>query len=206
MIFYLAVGNSFHTPLTRKSPEEMVGKVMTNVFNAAKQTPQLSARSTSVKFGRIRRCLCSVYGFSYPPSRPAPPWAKVTGMIPDAFESKKKYSQSVRIKVTGGQDDESGWTTTKFRMQLLSKHWQPLSVAPNFFSKVVDDQTEAEDFIVVVTLFSIDKRLFGYTVRLEAGWTLQRRIQERLLGESRSSPSLTDPICSSQPKAPQRTT
>jgi len=31
----------------------------------------------------------------------------VTGMIPDAFESKKKYSQSVRIKVTSGQDDEA---------------------------------------------------------------------------------------------------
>jgi hypothetical protein len=33
------------------------------------------------------------------------------GMIPDAFESKKKHSQSVRIKVTGGQDDEAGPTT-----------------------------------------------------------------------------------------------
>jgi hypothetical protein len=73
------------------------------------------------------------------------------------------------------------------------------------FSKVVDDQTEAEDFILVVTLFSIDKRLFGHTVRLEADWTLERA-DTKALGESRSSPSLTDPMCSSQPVAPQRTT
>lgn len=36
--FPLAVGNSYHTSLTRLSPEEMVNEVMTNIFNAAKQT------------------------------------------------------------------------------------------------------------------------------------------------------------------------
>jgi len=30
----LAVGNSLHTSLTRKSPEEMVDEVLTNIFNA----------------------------------------------------------------------------------------------------------------------------------------------------------------------------
>jgi len=35
--FPLAVGNSYHTSLTRKSPEEMVDEVITNIFNAAKQ-------------------------------------------------------------------------------------------------------------------------------------------------------------------------
>jgi len=36
----LAVGNSLHTSLTRKSPEEMVDEVLTNIFNAtvAKQS------------------------------------------------------------------------------------------------------------------------------------------------------------------------
>lgn len=38
--FPQAVGNSFHTSLTRKSPEEMVDEVMTNIFNAAKLTRQ----------------------------------------------------------------------------------------------------------------------------------------------------------------------
>lgn len=35
--FPLAVGNSFHTSLTRKAPPEMVNEVMTNVFNAPKK-------------------------------------------------------------------------------------------------------------------------------------------------------------------------
>jgi len=38
--FPLAVGNSYHTSLTRKSPEEMVDEVMTNILNADKSTPQ----------------------------------------------------------------------------------------------------------------------------------------------------------------------
>ena len=31
--FPMATGNSFHTSLTRKSPEEMVDEVLTNIFN-----------------------------------------------------------------------------------------------------------------------------------------------------------------------------
>ena len=34
--FPIAVGNSYHTSLTRKSPEEMVDEVMNNIFSAAK--------------------------------------------------------------------------------------------------------------------------------------------------------------------------
>lgn len=42
--FPIAVGNSYHTSLTRKSPEEMVDEVMTNIFNAAKPTAGQGAR------------------------------------------------------------------------------------------------------------------------------------------------------------------
>ena len=35
--FPMAVGNSFHTSLTRKSQEEMVEEVLTNIFNSPKQ-------------------------------------------------------------------------------------------------------------------------------------------------------------------------
>jgi len=38
--FPLAVGNSYHTSLTRKSPEEMVDGVLTNILNTSKQTKQ----------------------------------------------------------------------------------------------------------------------------------------------------------------------
>lgn len=39
----LAVGNSLHSSLTRKSPEEMVDEVLTNIFNA-KAAPQTETR------------------------------------------------------------------------------------------------------------------------------------------------------------------
>lgn len=42
--FPLAVGNSYHTSLTRLSPEEMVEEVMTNIFNAAKQPAKPTAQ------------------------------------------------------------------------------------------------------------------------------------------------------------------
>jgi hypothetical protein len=35
--FPLAVGNSYHTSLTRKSPQEMVEEVLTNIFNTTNQ-------------------------------------------------------------------------------------------------------------------------------------------------------------------------
>lgn len=35
--FPLATGNSMHTSLTRKSPEEMVEEVLTNIFKASKE-------------------------------------------------------------------------------------------------------------------------------------------------------------------------
>jgi hypothetical protein len=41
--FPMAIGNSFHTSLTRKSPEEMVDEVLTNIFNESNK----SAKETS---------------------------------------------------------------------------------------------------------------------------------------------------------------
>lgn len=42
--FPLAVGNSYHTSMTRKSPEEMVDEVLTNIFNTSKQAPKQGAQ------------------------------------------------------------------------------------------------------------------------------------------------------------------
>ena len=89
------------------------------------------------------------------------------------------------MKVTGGQDDEAVG-----RPQIPHAAFEQALATSirrfQIFLKVVGDQTEAEGFILLVTLLSIDEQLFGHTVRLEAGWTLRRPIQERLLGESRS--------------------
>jgi hypothetical protein len=66
------------------------------------------------------------------------------------------------MKVTSGQDDEAVG-----RPQIPNAAFeQALATSirrSEIFSKVIGDQTEAEDFILVVTLFSIDERLFGHT-------------------------------------------
>jgi hypothetical protein len=35
--FPMATGNSYHTSLTRQSPQEMVDEVLTNIFNMVKK-------------------------------------------------------------------------------------------------------------------------------------------------------------------------
>ena len=64
---------------------------------------------------------------------------------------------------------------------------------------------QADSIITYVDrwMWDITLYLLDLTVTSRFGYG---RIQERLLGESRSSPRLTDQMCSSQPKAPQRTT
>lgn len=42
------------------------------------------------------------------------------------------------------------------------------------FAKVVEGQSQAADFLLTATLFTLDKRVFGRTVKLEVGWTLRR--------------------------------
>lgn len=109
------------------------------------------------------------------------------------------------MQVTGGQEDEAVG-----RPQIPNAAFEQALATfirrSQTFSKVVDDQTEAEDFILVVVLFSIDKRPFGHTVRLEADWTLECADTKALAWRDSISPSLTDPMCSSQPMAPRRTT
>jgi hypothetical protein len=46
--FPLAVGNSYHTSLTRKSPQEMVDEVVTNILKTSKETKNIpSPQATS---------------------------------------------------------------------------------------------------------------------------------------------------------------
>jgi hypothetical protein len=42
------------------------------------------------------------------------------------------------------------------------------------FAKVVEGQSQAADYLLTATLFTLDKRVFGRTVKLEVGCTLRR--------------------------------
>lgn len=99
--------------------------------------------------------------------------AAFEAMIPNSFETAQKHPQSVRVRVTGGQDSEGAGRphipNSAFARALAESITQSQT-----FSRVIDEQGSGEEYLLTVTLFSIDKRVFGQTVKLEAGWTLRR--------------------------------
>jgi len=95
------------------------------------------------------------------------------GMIPATFDTAKKHPQSVRVSVTGGQETEAVGRphipNSAFAQALVE------SIAKSqTFSRVIEGQSKGEDYLLTATLFSLDKLVFGWTVKLEAGWTLRR--------------------------------
>ena len=95
------------------------------------------------------------------------------GMIPTSFDVVNTHPQTVRVTVTGGQE-----SVAVGRPQITDAGFTQALIASitksRTFSKVIEDQTPAEDFRLTVTLFSLEKRVFGQAVTLEAGWTLRR--------------------------------
>lgn len=99
--------------------------------------------------------------------------ATFEGMIPTSFETAKSHPQAVRVTVTGGQETEAVGrpliTNSAFTQALVES-----ILKSRTFSKVIEGQSQGEDYLLTVTLFSMDKRVFGRSVKLEAGWTLRR--------------------------------
>jgi hypothetical protein len=118
--------------------------------------------------------------------------ATFEGMVPTSFQTAKSHSQTVRVNVTGGQE-----IVTVGRPQITNSAFaQALTESitkSRTFSRVVEDQSQKGDYLLTVTLFSMDKRVFGRTVRMEAGWTLQRADagsvvwQESIISEHRNA-------------------
>jgi len=94
-------------------------------------------------------------------------------MVPTSFETSRKHPYAVRVRVTGGQESEAVGRPqipdSAFARALIDSITNSQT-----FSKVVEGQSTGENYLLTVTLFSMDKRVFGRTVRLEVGWTLRR--------------------------------
>ena len=98
--------------------------------------------------------------------------ATFEGMVPTSFQGAKNHPQTVRVNVTGGQE-----TVAVGRPQITNSAFtealtQSISKSRTF-SRVVEDQSQKADYLLTVTLFSMDKLVFGRTVKMEAGWTLR---------------------------------
>ena len=99
--------------------------------------------------------------------------ARFEGMVPDSIETVTVHPQTVRVNVTGGQESAAlgkpQITNAAFSQALIASITKFRT-----FAKAIEDQSPSGDFLLTVTLFSTDKRSFGRTVKLEAGWTLRR--------------------------------
>lgn len=99
--------------------------------------------------------------------------ATFEGMVPASFETVNAHLQTVRVSVTGGQESVAlgrpQITDAAFTQALVTSIKEART-----FSKVIEDNSPSEDYLLTVTLFSMDKLIFGQTVKLEAGWTLRR--------------------------------
>jgi hypothetical protein len=124
--------------------------------------------------------LVTFYGCSTP--------ARSEKMVPAEVGIAKKHPYSVRIIVTGGQDNppvgRPQITNSAFREALVDS-----IIRSGVFSRIVEDPNASNDYLLVVTLFSMDKLVFRNDVKMEAGWTLRRpdgRIiwQEAIVTES----------------------
>lgn len=100
--------------------------------------------------------------------------ATFEGMVPASFETAKNHPRAVRVTVNGGQETEAVGrpqiTDSAFTQALVTSITKSQT-----FSKVIEGQAQQkEDYLLTVTLFSLDKLVFGRNVKLEAGWTLRR--------------------------------
>lgn len=99
--------------------------------------------------------------------------ATFEGMVPTSFETVNAHPQTVRVRVSGGQE-----SVALGRPQITNAAFTQALVASitrsRTFAKVIEDTTPSADYLLTVTLFSMEKLVFGQRVSLEAGWTLQR--------------------------------
>ncbi|MBU2590463.1 MAG: hypothetical protein ABIK27_04150 [Bacteroidota bacterium] len=99
--------------------------------------------------------------------------AKHKGMIPTTFETAKKHPQTVSVNVQGGQE-----STLSNPFQISDEAFTQALVdsitKSQIFSSVIQDK--GADYLLTVFLFNMKQPMFGltYTVKMEAGWTLQR--------------------------------
>jgi hypothetical protein len=81
-------------------------------------------------------------------------------MMPMSFEAAGNHPYSVRVTVTGGQDTEAVGRPHIPNLAFTQALIQSIRES-QIFSSVIEGQSKGENYLLRVTLFSIDKRAFG---------------------------------------------
>ena len=113
--------------------------------------------------------LCTYFLAFYGCSTPA----RAVKMAPAEISIVKTHPYSVRITVTGGQDNpplgRPQITNLAFREAVIDS-----ILKSGLFARIVMDSNGKADYLLSVTLFGMDKLVFRNDVKMEVGWTLQR--------------------------------
>lgn len=99
--------------------------------------------------------------------------AKHEGMIPTTFETAGKHSKTVSVSVKGGQET-SAIGAPRISDEAFMQALVDSITKSQTFSSVV--QGKGSDYLLTVSIFGMEQPSFGlsFTVKMEAGWTLQR--------------------------------
>ncbi|RBA23975.1 hypothetical protein [Herminiimonas fonticola] len=95
------------------------------------------------------------------------------GMTPDSIKTTNKHAKSVSVNVAGGKETDkigkSQIADTAFSQALVDS----INNSKTFSSVI---QGKGADYLLTVSIFNIDQPSFGFsfTVKMEAGWSLQR--------------------------------
>ena len=99
--------------------------------------------------------------------------ARSEKMIPASFQTSNTHPRTVRVNVTGGQDDISlgkpQITNGAFKDAVAYS-----IIRSRAFSSVLDNPNAGSDFLLTIDLLGKDTRVVADTLKLEAVWTLQR--------------------------------
>lgn len=95
------------------------------------------------------------------------------GMVPASVDTARRHPQSVSLAVTGGKETDAAGKP-QIADATFTQALADAITRSQTFSRVV--QGRGGDYLLTVSLFSLDQPSFGlsFTVRMEAGWTLQR--------------------------------
>lgn len=95
------------------------------------------------------------------------------GMTPTAIKTTTKHAKTVSVAVAGGQETDS-MGKPKVSNSVMAQAITDSINASKTFSGVV--QGKSGDYMLSVNIANLDQPSFGasFTVKLEAGWTLQR--------------------------------
>lgn len=95
------------------------------------------------------------------------------GMTPTAIKTTTKHAKTVSVAVAGGQETDSMGKSQVSNFTMAQAITDAIN-ASKTFSGVV--QGKSGDYMLSVHIVNVDQPSFGasFTVKIEAGWTLQR--------------------------------